>query len=73
MTDPTYAGVRKDLVAELGKHWGLLLTIGILAALVGIVAIIWPGPTLLVVALLFGANVFVTGIFQLVNAFSVAD
>ncbi len=73
MADPTFTDVRKDLVAELGKHWGLLLTIGILAVIVGILAIVWPGPTLLVVALLFGANVFVTGIFQLVGAFSASE
>jgi uncharacterized membrane protein HdeD (DUF308 family) len=73
MADPTYAAVRKDLMAELGKHWGLLLALGILAVLVGIIAVVWPDKTLLVVALLFGANVFVTGIFQLVGAFSAAE
>jgi uncharacterized membrane protein HdeD (DUF308 family) len=39
----------------------------------GIVALAWPGPTLVVIAVLFGIQLIVTGIFRFVSAFSFDD
>src|SRR6266480_3993656 len=39
-----------DVVARVGRHWGWVLAFGIITLLVGIAALVWPGPTLLVVA-----------------------
>ncbi|MFL6051810.1 MAG: HdeD family acid-resistance protein [Actinoallomurus sp.] len=42
---------------------------GALAVIFGILAIIWPGITLLVLAIVFGAYALVDGVFALVGAF----
>jgi uncharacterized membrane protein HdeD (DUF308 family) len=65
----------KDYVYEGPLHrlargaWQSLLVIGILSVIVGIVVLIWPGPTLVVAGILFGIYLLVSGIFQLVAAF----
>ncbi|HEY7859344.1 MAG TPA: HdeD family acid-resistance protein [Candidatus Nanopelagicales bacterium] len=59
-----------ESLATMGRHWGLVLTFGILSVLVGLVALIWPGITFQVFAVFFGAWLFVSGIFQLVQSFA---
>ncbi|MCM6776425.1 HdeD family acid-resistance protein [Nocardia sp. CDC159] len=49
--------------------WQSLLVIGILSVIVGIVVLVWPGPTLVVAGILFGIYLLVSGILQLVAAF----
>lgn len=49
---------------------GLVIASAISAIALGIAALVWPGATLLVIALLFGAHLIVTGIFRLVIAFT---
>lgn len=47
----------------------MLLT-GILTVILGVMVLAWPGPTLLVAAIFFGAYLLVTGIAQIFHAFS---
>jgi uncharacterized membrane protein HdeD (DUF308 family) len=47
-----------------------LITSAIIGIIVGIVALVWPEPTLLVVALLFGITLIFTGVYRLTVAFS---
>jgi uncharacterized membrane protein HdeD (DUF308 family) len=49
---------------------GFVVASAITAIVLGVVALIWPGVTLLTVALLFGAHLVITGIFRLVLAFT---
>lgn len=49
---------------------GFVVASAITAIVLGIIALIWPGATLLTVALLFGAFLVVSGIFRLVIAFT---
>ncbi|MDO9589968.1 MAG: DUF308 domain-containing protein [Microcella sp.] len=49
---------------------GFVIASAITAIVLGIIALVWPGATLLTVALLFGAFLVVTGIFRLVIAFT---
>lgn len=53
---------------RLGKYWWLGLTAGILSIIVGIVALVYPGPTLLAVGIIFGAYLVVWGVMQLFGA-----
>jgi uncharacterized membrane protein HdeD (DUF308 family) len=57
-------------LASIGKHWGLVLTLGIVSIIVGIMALVWPGATILVIAVLLAAYLIVSGIFQFVRGFS---
>jgi uncharacterized membrane protein HdeD (DUF308 family) len=70
------AGMRgdpADAVARVGRHWGWVLAFGIITLVIGIVALVWPGRTLLVVAVLFGIQLIVMGIFRFVAAFASED
>ncbi len=58
-----------DVLGRVGRHWGWLLAFGIITVALGIVALAWPGVTLLVIAIVFGAELVVLGIFRFVAAF----
>ena len=62
-----------DMVARVGRHWGWVLGFGIVTFVLGILALAWPGRTLVVVAVVFGAQLVVMGIFRFVSAFASAD
>ncbi|KUN00091.1 hypothetical protein AQI95_35585 [Streptomyces yokosukanensis] len=49
--------------------WQALFTIGLASIALGVVILAWPGETLRVVGVLFGAFLLVSGIFQLAAAF----
>jgi len=50
--------------------WKTTLLSGILAVILGILALAWPAVTVIVAAIFFGAYLLVTGIYQVVFAFS---
>src|SRR5258707_5656515 len=69
-------GMRRDpadLVARVGSHWGWLLAFGIITVGIGIAALVWPGRTLVVVAVLFGIQLIVLAIFRFAAAFATDD
>jgi len=51
---------------ELARNWWLLALRGVLGILFGIGAFVWPGATLAALVIVFGAYVFVDGIFAVV-------
>src|SRR5438552_2932691 len=71
MSDTEIPTVRRDdFLSVIGRNWGIVLTYGILMVILGIVILVWPDATLLVIAVLFGINLFITGIFQVVASFT---
>jgi uncharacterized membrane protein HdeD (DUF308 family) len=50
--------------------WPLLPVIGVAAIVMGVLLLVWPGPSLVVVGALFGIYLVVTGVFQLAEAFA---
>ncbi len=62
-----------DMIARIGRHWGWFLAFGIITLVTGIAALAWPGRTLVVVAVLFGVQLIVTGIFRFAGAFASDD
>ena len=67
------SGDPADLVARVGRHWGWVLAFGIITIAVGIAALAWPGRTLVVVAVLFGIQLIVMGIFRFASAIAADD
>jgi uncharacterized membrane protein HdeD (DUF308 family) len=63
-------GDAADMMASVGRHWGWILSFGVITLLTGILVLIWPGRTLIVVAVLFGIQLIVTGIFRFGAAFA---
>lgn len=60
----------KDALAELGRSWGLLLFLGVITFLLGLALMIFTKQSLVVLAVLFGVYLLVSGIFQVVQSFS---
>jgi uncharacterized membrane protein HdeD (DUF308 family) len=56
--------------ALLPHLWKSALMSGLLAVILGITVLAWPGISILVAAILFGAYLLVTGISQVIMAFS---
>jgi uncharacterized membrane protein HdeD (DUF308 family) len=54
---------------QLARTWWLVLIRGIAAIIFGILALIWPGITLLVLVIFFGAYAIVDGVFSIFSAF----
>jgi uncharacterized membrane protein HdeD (DUF308 family) len=59
-----------DTLTRVGRHWGWALAFGIITLIAGIAVLAWPGVTLLVIAILFGIQLVVTGLFRFVSAFA---
>ncbi|MBH0779882.1 HdeD family acid-resistance protein [Nocardia bovistercoris] len=49
--------------------WQSVLVLGLLSVILGVVMLVWSGPTLVVAGILFGIYLIVTGVLQLVAAF----
>ena len=50
--------------------WKSTLLSGVLAVILGVLMLVWPGKTLLVAGVLFGAYLLISGIAQVFFAFS---
>src|ERR1700752_775067 len=57
------------VVDELARHWWLMRLRGLVAIIFGILAFAWPGLTLAVLVILFGAYAIVDGVLGLISAF----
>jgi uncharacterized membrane protein HdeD (DUF308 family) len=57
-----------DDVAEIGRNWWLFVVLGLVCLITGVLAIVWPGKTLLVVGILAGAYLLVTAILEIIDA-----
>jgi uncharacterized membrane protein HdeD (DUF308 family) len=51
------------MLSTLARYWWVLALRGVVAIIFGVLAVIWPGLTLITLVLFFGAYAFVDGIF----------
>lgn len=66
----TLAG-RESPLERVARHgWLFLLSLGIVAAIVGLIVLIWPSETLRVVGVLFGIYLLISGATEIVLAFA---
>src|SRR5947199_6017520 len=56
------------LIETLKRHWWVPVIRGIAAIVFGVIAFVYPGLTVAVLVLLFGAWVLVDGIFRVIGA-----
>src|SRR5439155_6865801 len=57
-----------DMIASVGRSWGWILFFGVVTALAGIVITAHPGSSVYAFAILWGAWLFVGGIFRIVES-----
>jgi uncharacterized membrane protein HdeD (DUF308 family) len=68
--DQGYVEIEESSLGSIGAHWGVLLFLGITSLIVGIIALVWPGKTIIVIAVLVAIWLIVSGIFQIIRGFS---
>lgn len=59
------------MITELARSWWAFVLRGIVTFLFGLIALIWPGLTILVLTYVFGFYALLDGIFALVAAWSI--
>ncbi|MGZ4434076.1 MAG: HdeD family acid-resistance protein [Trebonia sp.] len=62
-----------DMIGRLGRNWGWVFAYGLLTLIAGIAVLAWPRETLLVLAVLFGIQLIISGIFRFVGALATDD
>ncbi|GLZ75466.1 hypothetical protein Afil01_02730 [Actinorhabdospora filicis] len=61
------------MLGQLSRNWWVLVLQGVLAIIFGIMAWVWPGATVLVLVILFGAYTLVDGVFAIAAAIRGTD
>jgi uncharacterized membrane protein HdeD (DUF308 family) len=61
--------LERSAMAAIGEHWGVVLFLGITSIIIGIIAMVWPAATIVVIAILLAIWLIVTGIFQIIRGF----
>src|SRR5260370_4718724 len=61
------------MLARLGRAWGWIVAYGVATLLAGVIAVVWPSSTLVVIAIIFAVQLLVGAVYQFVYAFAVPD
>ncbi len=61
--------VNESALGAIGRHWGILLFLGIASVVVGVIALVWPTATVVVIAILLAIWLIVSGIFEIIRGF----
>ena len=59
------------VLSRLGKAWGWIVAYGALSLLAGVIAIVWPGATLAVIAVVFALQLLLSAVYQFVFVFAI--
>jgi uncharacterized membrane protein HdeD (DUF308 family) len=69
----TRGGEMTSMLARLGAAWGWIVAYGVGTALAGVVAVLWPSSTLVVIAIIFAIQLLVGAVYQFVFAFAIPN
>lgn len=73
LADARLGSTWEQVATTTGRHWGLHLFNGIVMLVIGILVLVWPGATLLVVSWLFAITLLVNGIVCILRAIADSD
>jgi uncharacterized membrane protein HdeD (DUF308 family) len=71
--DTTRGAEMTAMLARLGGAWGWIVAYGVATVLAGVVAILWPSSTLVVIAIIFAVQLLVGAVYQFVFAFAIPN
>src|SRR3989442_7397860 len=71
--DMTRGGEMTAMLARLGSAWGWIVAYGVASLLAGVIAVAWPSSTLVVIAIIFAAQLLVGAVYQYVFAFAIPN
>jgi uncharacterized membrane protein HdeD (DUF308 family) len=60
----------KIMLTQLTRNWWAVALRGVVAIIYGVLALVWPGLTLGILVLFFGAYMLMDGVFAIITAFS---
>jgi uncharacterized membrane protein HdeD (DUF308 family) len=63
----------RDRFVGVGRSWGVFVFLGVLCVVIGILVLVWPKHTLVALAVLFGLELIVSGVFHLLAAIAVSE
>ena len=58
------------MMQDLADHWGLVVAMGVASVVLGVLAMFYPGATIVTVGIFFAAWLFVAGAFEVVTSFT---
>jgi uncharacterized membrane protein HdeD (DUF308 family) len=58
------------MMQDLADHWGLAVVMGIVSVILGLLAMFYPGATIVTIAIFFAAWLFVSGFFEVITSFT---
>jgi uncharacterized membrane protein HdeD (DUF308 family) len=64
-TDQTHA-----MMQDLADHWGLAVVMGVVSVILGLLAMFYPGATIVTIAIFFAAWLFVSGVYEVITSFT---
>jgi uncharacterized membrane protein HdeD (DUF308 family) len=71
--DATRGGEITAMLERLGGAWGWIVAYGVATVVAGAIAVVWPNSTLVVIAIIFAAQLVVGAIYQFVFAFAIPN
>src|SRR2546428_9473805 len=71
--DMTRGGEMTAMLPRLGRAWGWIVAYGVASLLAGVIAVLWPSSTLVVIAIIFAAQLLVGAIYQFAFAFAIPN
>jgi uncharacterized membrane protein HdeD (DUF308 family) len=63
----------QDALSTFGSHWGSMLALGIIMFVLGVLALAIPGATMFAVTFILAVQLFVLGVYQVVQTFRADD
>lgn len=69
--DTTRGDEMTAMLGRLGRAWGWIVAYGVASLLAGVIAVAWPSSTLVVIAIIFAAQLLVGAVYQFVFAFAI--
>src|SRR5258708_37907161 len=61
------------MLGRLGSAWGWIVAYGVASLLAGVIAVAWPSSTLVVIAIIFAAQLLVGEVYQFVFTFAIPN